>query len=113
MTRAGAERLPAPPCHETTDIVMLTHNRLDHLVQTVDALEERTTAPFRITIVDNASGPEVRNWLEANRARFHQLILLDGEPLSGQQRTRTADRHRRHDRARSSSRRTRTSSSPT
>jgi Glycosyl transferase family 2 len=62
---------------EPTDIVMLTHNRLDHLVRTVDALEARTTAPFRITIVDNASGPEVRNWLQANRARFHQLILLD------------------------------------
>jgi hypothetical protein len=62
---------------EPTDIVMLTHNRLDHLVKTVDALEARTTAPFRITIVDNASGPEVRNWLRANRARFHKLILLD------------------------------------
>jgi hypothetical protein len=62
---------------EPTDIVMLTHNRLDHLVKTVDAIEARTTAPFRITIVDNASGPEVRNWLRANRARFHNLILLD------------------------------------
>jgi hypothetical protein len=56
---------------------MLTHNRLDHLVATVDALEARTTAPFRITIVDNASGPEVRNWLQENRGRFHQLILLE------------------------------------
>ena len=69
--------MPDATMQEITDIVMLTHNRLDHLVQTVDALEERTTAPFRITIVDNASGPEVRNWLEANRARFHQLILLE------------------------------------
>jgi Glycosyl transferase family 2 len=60
-----------------TDIVILTYNRLDHLVKTVDALEARTTAPFRITIVDNASGPEVRNWLQANRERFHQLKLLD------------------------------------
>jgi hypothetical protein len=62
---------------EPTDIVILTHNRLDHLVATVDALEERTVAPFRITIVDNASGPEVRNWLQANRERFQQLILLE------------------------------------
>jgi hypothetical protein len=62
---------------EPTDIVILTHNRLDHLVATVDALEERTTAPFRITVVDNASGPEVRNWLQANRHRLHQLILLE------------------------------------
>ena len=62
---------------EPTDIVILSHNRLDHLVRTVDALETRTTAPFTITIVDNASGPEVRNWLHENRARIHQLILLD------------------------------------
>jgi hypothetical protein len=62
---------------QPTDIVMLTHNRLDHLVATVDALEARTTAPFRITIVDNASGPEVRNWLQDNRSRFHQLIMLE------------------------------------
>jgi hypothetical protein len=62
---------------EPTDIVILTHNRLDHLVAMVDALEARTTAPFRITIVDNASGPELRNWLEANRPRFHQLVLLE------------------------------------
>ena len=61
---------------EPTDIVILTHNRLDHLEKMVDALEQRTTAPYRITIVDNASGPEVRNWLDANRSRFHQLILL-------------------------------------
>jgi len=62
---------------QPTDIVILTHNRLDHLEVMIDALEERTTAPFQITIVDNASGPEVRNWLQANRSRFHQLILLE------------------------------------
>lgn len=61
---------------EPTDIVILTHNRLDHLVKMIEALESRTAAPFRITVVDNASGPEVRNWLEANRGRLHQLILL-------------------------------------
>src|SRR3954470_20565606 len=62
---------------QPTDIVILTHNRLDHLEAMVDALEQRTTAPFQITIVDNASGPQVRNWLQANRSRFHQLILLE------------------------------------
>ena len=60
---------------EPTDIVMLTHNRLAHLEATLDALEARTRAPYRLTIVDNASGPEVRNWLAANRHRFHGLIL--------------------------------------
>ena len=62
---------------QPTDIVILTHNRLDHLEAMVDALEQRTRAPFQITIVDNASGPEVRNWLQANRSRFHQLIPLE------------------------------------
>jgi hypothetical protein len=58
-----------------TDIIMLTHNRLDHLVATVEALEQRTRAPYRLTIVDNASRPDVRNWLSRERRRFHQVIL--------------------------------------
>jgi len=58
-----------------TDIVILTHNRLDHLEATVDALERHTPEPIRITVVDNASGPELRNWLAANRERFHDVIL--------------------------------------
>jgi Glycosyl transferase family 2 len=57
------------------DIIMLTHDRLEHLVATVDALEARTPEPYRLTIVDNASGPEVRNWLGDNQRRFHQVIL--------------------------------------
>src|ERR1700754_3860515 len=61
---------------QVLDLILLTHNRLAHLVATVDALEERTRSPYRLTIVDNASGPEVRNWLAANRARFHGLVLL-------------------------------------
>ena len=65
------------------DIVMLTHNRLEHLVATVDALEARTRAPYRLTIVDNASEPDVRNWLAANRHRFHQLILRPSNEFLG------------------------------
>lgn len=57
------------------DIVMLTHDRLDHLVAAVDALEACTPEPYRLTVVDNASGPEVRNWLADNRDRFERLIL--------------------------------------
>jgi glycosyl transferase family 2 len=58
-----------------TDIVILSHNRLEHLIATVEALEQRTPEPIRITIVDNASGPETRNWLAANRQRFARVIL--------------------------------------
>jgi GT2 family glycosyltransferase len=59
------------------DIVILTYNRLKYLQQTVDALFERTTYPFRLTIVDNNSEPDVRGYLEKNRELFHHLILND------------------------------------
>ena len=58
-----------------TDIIILSHNRLEHLIATIEALETRTPEPIRITVVDNASGPESRNWLAANRHRFERLIL--------------------------------------
>ena len=57
------------------DIVVLSHDRLEHLVATVDALHARTPDPFRLTLVDNASDPDVRNWIVDNRRRFHQVIL--------------------------------------
>jgi Glycosyl transferase family 2 len=44
---------------EPVDVVMVTHNRLDYLERTVDALFERTPEPIRLTLVDNASEPDV------------------------------------------------------
>jgi hypothetical protein len=61
---------------DAIDIVMVTHDRPDFLVATVDALFERTPEPFRLTIVDNASGTAVRNWLAANRDRLARVIAL-------------------------------------
>jgi hypothetical protein len=69
------QRDASPLAGGPIDIIMLTHNRLEHLVATVDALEARTPEPYRLTIVDNASGSEVRNWLADNRHRFEQIIL--------------------------------------
>jgi hypothetical protein len=60
---------------EPIDIILLTHDRLDYLVRTVEALEQRTPEPFQMTIVDNASGPETRSWLAENRARFERVIF--------------------------------------
>jgi hypothetical protein len=60
---------------EPVDVILLVHNRLDHLEATVDALEQRTRHPYRLTIVDNASQPDVRNWLHANRHRFERVIF--------------------------------------
>lgn len=56
------------------DIVLLTHNRLDYLRQTVDTLYARTSHPFRLLIVDNASDADVQEYLSANRSRFHRVI---------------------------------------
>jgi hypothetical protein len=72
---------------EPIDIVMLTYNRLDYLVTTVTTLRERTPEPFRLTVVDNASNSDVRNWLAENRDLFHQVILQAGnEHIAGFQR---------------------------
>jgi glycosyltransferase involved in cell wall biosynthesis len=56
------------------DVIVLTYNRADYLAEMVDALEQRTHWPYRLTAVDNASGPETRQWLRRNRARFHRII---------------------------------------
>jgi len=72
---------------EPIDIVLLTYNRLGYLIRTVEALYERTPEPFRLTVVDNASESDVRNWLAANRARFHRLVLQpENEHIEGFQR---------------------------
>lgn len=72
---------------DPVDIVILAFNRLAHLVRMVDAIEERTTHPHRITIVDNGSEADVRAWLHANRHRFHQVIFNQrNEHLAGLQR---------------------------
>jgi hypothetical protein len=60
---------------EPVDIILLAYNRLHYLSEMADALERNTRWPYRMTVVDNASGPETRNWLRANRDRFRQIIF--------------------------------------
>lgn len=72
---------------DPVDIILLAYNRLDYLIEMVDALQAHTVWPYRLTIVDNVSGPETRNWLRAHRGRFHQVIFNDrNEHLAGYQR---------------------------
>jgi hypothetical protein len=69
------------------DIVLLAYNRVDYLRRMVDALEEHTVWPYRLTVVDNVSGPETRQWLRDNAQRFHRIIFNDrNEHLAGHQR---------------------------
>jgi hypothetical protein len=71
---------------EPVDIILLAYNRLDYLIEMVDALGERTEWPYRLTVVDNVSGPETRNWLRAHRGRFHQIVFNQrNEHLAGYQ----------------------------
>lgn len=72
---------------EPVDIILLAYNRLDYLIEMVDALDQRTEWPYRLTAVDNVSGPETRNWLRAHRSRFHQIVFNQhNEHLAGYQR---------------------------
>jgi hypothetical protein len=72
---------------EPVDIILLSYNRLDYLAAMVDAIEQRTRRPYRLTIVDNASGPATRQWLREHAARFHQIIWNErNEHLAGLQR---------------------------
>jgi len=59
---------------EPLDIILLSYNRVDYLAQMVTGLENRTQLPYRLTIVDNASGAATRQWLRDNASRFHQVI---------------------------------------
>jgi hypothetical protein len=71
----------------SVDVILLSYNRLDYLVEMVTALEQRTLHPYRLTIVDNASGAETRQWLRENATRFHQVIWNErNEHLAGLQR---------------------------
>jgi hypothetical protein len=72
---------------EPVDIILLSYNRPDFLAEMVAALEQRTRWPFRLTIVDNASGAPTRQWLRENAARFHQIVWNPrNEHLAGLQR---------------------------
>jgi hypothetical protein len=69
------------------DIILLSYNRLDYLIEMVDALEQRTRLPYRLTIVDNASGPQTRQWLREHRTRFEHLVFNPvNEHLAGHAR---------------------------
>jgi hypothetical protein len=74
------------PSVDPIDIILLSYNRVDYLSEMVDSLERNTAWPYRLTVVDNVSGPDTRNWLRANRARFHQVIFNESnEHLAGYQ----------------------------
>jgi Glycosyl transferase family 2 len=88
--RARSRFADGSPCvrlSEPVDIILLAYNRLDYLSEMVDALERETQWPYRLTVVDNVSGPETRNWLRAHRSRFHQIVWnRRNEHLAGYQR---------------------------
>jgi len=60
---------------DMTDIVIVTHNRLEFTNRTLKHLHERTRSPFRLIIVDNGSTDGTRDVLNAIPAP-HKVILL-------------------------------------
>ena len=83
----AAARVPRASLAEPVDIILLAFNRVDYLSEMVATLERNTLWPYRLTVVDNASGPETRNWLRAHRDRFHEIVFNErNEHLAGYQR---------------------------
>jgi glycosyltransferase involved in cell wall biosynthesis len=67
-----------------TDIVIGTHNRLDMLRRTIECIQERTTTPYRLSIIDDASTDGTGDYTKAlglnlyrreKRAGMHQNLI--------------------------------------
>ena len=72
---------------EPIDIIVLSYNRLDYLIEMVEGVERNTRWPHRLTIVDNASGPSTRQWLRDNERRFERVVFnAANEHLAGHAR---------------------------
>jgi glycosyltransferase involved in cell wall biosynthesis len=67
-----------------TDIVIGTHNRLDMLRRTIECIQERTTTPYRLSVIDDASTDGTADYIKAlglnlyrreKRAGMHQNLI--------------------------------------
>jgi GT2 family glycosyltransferase/exopolysaccharide biosynthesis predicted pyruvyltransferase EpsI len=60
-------------------IVMLSYHRLDQTINAIKALADNVAIPFKLLLIDNDSGPDVRRALKEISATydFIELILLD------------------------------------
>ena len=60
-----------------TDIVITTCNRLEYLKRTLAHIYERTTTPYRLHVIDDASEEGNADWLwdEFKAGRVHHLYL--------------------------------------
>lgn len=81
--KASLTRLPAGffEAHREAEItiVMLSYHRLDQTRRAIESLRNHVALPFRLLLIDNNSGPEVREKLTELRAAhdFIELLLLD------------------------------------
>jgi glycosyltransferase involved in cell wall biosynthesis len=56
--------------------VMVTYNRLDLTTQALTSYREHTVGPWTLTVVDNDSTDETREWLLANCEEFPFYVML-------------------------------------
>jgi GT2 family glycosyltransferase len=68
---------------DVVNITMLSYHRLSFTRQAVEAVRERTRGqPYRLVVVDNASGPETVAWLkDAKRRGWIDVLILNGSNL--------------------------------
>jgi glycosyltransferase involved in cell wall biosynthesis len=62
---------------------IVSYNRLDLTKQCYESYLETVTLPFTLVIVDNASEPDVREWLAENVAPEHRVLLLGENKYPG------------------------------
>lgn len=56
----------------STCIMMVTFNRLNLTIQTLESLFKNTKNPFKLVIVDNGSADGTKNWIEDNKSNLLQ-----------------------------------------
>ena len=59
------------------DILILSYNRLDYLVTTIESIRNRTTHPYRLIVTDNASDNETIETLRSMRDANKIDILVE------------------------------------
>jgi cellulose synthase/poly-beta-1,6-N-acetylglucosamine synthase-like glycosyltransferase len=67
---------------QDVDIVICIHNALEDVKRCIASVEERTTEPYRMILVDDGSGEETAQFL-ASYAQANVITLLRSDQATG------------------------------
>ena len=77
------EQPAASPAHQASlDIAICVHNALEDLKHCLAAVQQNSTPPYRIILIDDGSGPETRDFL-IDFATEHGCMLVRNEEAQG------------------------------